>query len=720
VTHFIGQRKFRELLFRNGLPWVMVFDGLDGPDDGTVVVVGDIGDEFGHINVVFRTVRSYDELRHEDELRTQLAALGADRAAERAALRKQIDAYETRTACTMTIAAEKRFGLYDFYGNPVPPRDGKIVVPLDHRGYFLRGDGSKGSFAALLAAIRSSRVDGFEPLHTACRDMLAPVPAKPTVRLELTNVLNRPVKGRLSVTLGELEIAYPRTLSFKANETKSVVVNVTGGTATENNTYPLALRFDAGDGLVAVHEEDMHVNLVSRRTITVDGSLDDWRGAIPQTVAASDNAGPTLTEAAWLPFQKYDTTVMKGFATGFVAYDDAYFYFAAKIADDTPHEGMPRYETWDEDEYFYPEVCYAMEKGASGRDATNFSVRWTGYVKARRTGKHTFWTRSDDGIRVWVAGRKLIDNWTGHGDTWDSGRVDLESGKLYPIKVEFFQGGGGATLQLCWEAGAKRAVVPAGALFVDEAGTKPGLAATYYKGADLKKVAQERVDANIDFMDWPGRVDDPDFAAPVQPEKAPLRWPEGVRIYSYRKGPVLPAGNAPDRDNVQIAFNVLSDEEKPWYPCPPGTLKGYTGYACTVAPRYGGGVEIWRLRAPNMPHKHNYPHNFKSPYDGPVRDGKLVTVHEGTTRITECAIPWRELPYVKEHLDTGKTIKFSFRVNDSAGGGTMELARMRSVARRNGSFYVDWKEHWANELEFAFEGTAGIPTAAWTKALYGK
>ncbi len=51
----------------------------------------------------------------------------------------------------------------------------------------------------------------------------------------------------------------------------------------------------------------------------------------------------------------------------------------------------------------------------------------------------------------------------------------------------------------------------------------------------------------------------------------------------------------------------------------------------------------------------------------------------------------------------GKLVKFSFRVNDNAGVGSMELSRKRSVAKRNGSFTVDWTEHWANELEFAFE-----------------
>ena len=84
VTHFIGERKFKELLFKGGLPWVMVFDGQVGPDgkaaveDGTVVVVGDLGEEFGPDNVLFRTARGMKEVQRKEELRHKLAALPDD------------------------------------------------------------------------------------------------------------------------------------------------------------------------------------------------------------------------------------------------------------------------------------------------------------------------------------------------------------------------------------------------------------------------------------------------------------------------------------------------------------------------------------------------------------------------------------------------------------------------------------------------------------------
>jgi len=570
--HFIGERPFSRLLFPNGLPWVMLFDGLNkNPDDGTVVVVGDLGEEFGADKLPFRTARGFAERTHKAALRAQLARMPADTPdANRTKLQTQLDTPETLSGASLTLTdPARRFHLYDFYGNVVPSRNGKITVPLDGRGFFLRADSTPGSFAALTEAIRAGRVAGIEPLALAAHDILAPVETHPPLRLTLTNVLNRPVTGKLALTLGGLTVHSSGSLTLKPNETRDVSLPIIGGAPVASNTYPLAMTFDAGADGRAQLSENIHVNLIARRTITVDGNLDDWKGVLPQTVTAG-TASRSLTEAAWFPFQPFAPTVGAGFATGYLAYDNHSFYFAAKIADATPDAGTVRFATRDDDEYFYP--------------ATSQVVR-------------------------------------------------LQKPQIAPVRSE-------------------------------------------------------------------------DTDTPQD-----LTWPVGVRRYSYRKAPELPSGNAPAHDNVQLAFNVLPPGEKPWYIHPPGVMAGFTNYNDTdyeyalnqVAPRYGGGTEIWRLAYPGMPHKHFYPRQPPSPLDGPARGGKLVMTRDATTRIIECSIPWSELPDVKKRLDMGRPAKFSFRVNDNQGEGTMELSRNRSVAKRNGSFHVDWIEHWANELEFGWE-----------------
>ena len=703
--HFVGERNFRELLFKNGLPFVMVFDGEKGPEDATVVVLGDMGHVFGYDNVIFRTCRSLEERKKKDALRQRLAALPAD-APERKTIEEQLARPMPYEGATMTLAADgETFSLYDFYGNKIAAKDGRIVIPLDARGFYLRGDGSEGAFAALIEALRRGRIEGLEPLAKECLDLTAPIDKRPVLRLRLTNVLNRPIQGSFDAKLGALQIEYPRTLEFAAHETKVVEAKVTGGAASPDNLYPLSFVFDAGTDGRAVHAEEMRVNLIARRAIVADGRLDDWKDVLPQPIRVEGVQEATLTEKAWLPFLAFDESIKKGFAVGYLAYDERHFHFAAKITDATPHPGTVRFETRDETEYFYPEVAYTL--GGAGGCAEHFSVRWTGRLTAPHDDEFTVYTRSDDGVRMWLDGKQVIDDWRGHGPERNEAKIRLAKGQSVELKLEYFQGGGGGMVQLGWE-GPKTpgGIIPTACLSGPDGA--PGLLGEYFSGTNFGTFVQKRTDPRIDFGHWPGRIGDPDFGTP---KPHPMKWPEGVRRFSYRRNPVLPCGNAPNFDNVQIAFNVLPAERKPLYECPPGTMPKYTGYSCTdyeyamnqVAPAYGGGTEIWRLRVPGMPHKHFYPRQPASPKDGPVKDGRLVMTHEGGTRIVECSIPWTELPDVKARLDAGETVKFTFRVNDDAGVGCMELSKGRSVAKRNNSFRADWVEHWANELEFGFE-----------------
>ncbi|MFW6162131.1 MAG: hypothetical protein ACODAJ_05135 [Planctomycetota bacterium] len=364
--HFIGERAFKEILFKTGVPWVFVFDGLDGnPDDGTVVVVGELAPLFGGKKgqgVLFRGVRSLAEVEAEAKLRQKLAGLAQD-APERAEIEQQIAEEMPYEGASMTLPASPGYSLYDVYGNPVPAEGDRITIPLSARGFFFRADPEReGSFARLLAAIRKARIEGIEPLEIVAYDMTAPVAARPTLRLRLTSQLNRPVQGALSVKLDDLKVEHPQTLSFTSRERKQVEVEVVGGAPSPDNTYPLSVRFDAGDDGVAVHHEPMHVNVIHRRTIAVDGQLDDWKGALPQTIDARGPGGPSFAEAMWLPFQTFEAGKARGVAVAYLAADDRYFYFAAKIADDSAHPGTVRHATLDDRRYFYPQVSYSVNK----------------------------------------------------------------------------------------------------------------------------------------------------------------------------------------------------------------------------------------------------------------------------------------------------------------------------------------------------------------------
>ena len=100
-----------------------------------------------------------------------------------------------------------------------------------------------------------------------------------------------------------------------------------------------------------------------------------------------------------------------------------------------------------------PQINFAWGAvaAAAGVPADKFSARWTGQVEAPVTGTFTFGTRSDDGIRLWVNNRLLIDNWTNHSPMWDQTiPVTLNAGQRYNIQIEYYDNTGGANLQLYW------------------------------------------------------------------------------------------------------------------------------------------------------------------------------------------------------------------------------------------------------------------------------
>ncbi len=738
VQHLVGERDFNELLFKNGLPWVMCFDGYqNNPEDGTILVIGDIGEAFGADNVLFREVRGTNEALQKEELRKQIAQLPYG-SSEKAKLQQELAGYKGLTGGKMTIKADPSFSLFDFYRNPVRAKGNKIEIPLSFQGYFLRTNGSKGSFEKLKKALANGLIEGYEPVEIVAKDMVKRIDGKPVVELQITNILNRPINGVLNVEIEGLDIKAPGQISLKANETKTFPVQVLSGKNNPANSYPLDVVFDAGKDGKAFHHEEMHVNVISKLTPEIDGKLDDWGNCIPQTISGGKSA-LSVTEAAWYPFKEFDTKA-EGMANGYLAYDDNYFYFAAKVADNSPHPGTYRFETRNDDEFFYPDVAYKPDANLSFRKKDSKRHVDENDISALQnpdgTGRLMHYWEPDEnnigfGIDLNLPTDKTtqvafylpgFDTWRTEVEFWDLKTNALLTSKTLEklwdgcYLVYELSGNIRVTFKGNWWYNVKLA----GVLFDKTTNTANGTSSAFPINEDFDTRGNWKGVYGKDGCWVFGS--DAKFPAGITAQATdnsvliPLKWPEGVRHFSYRKDPVLPdnsAGMGFATDNVQIAFNVIPMGEDGYETTPKGTMPKYVGYKCTdyeyalnkVAPEYGGGTEIWRLLVPGMPEKHFYPRQPKSPFDGPVKNGKLAITHEGSTRITECAIPWSELPEVKKALDEGKTIKFSFRVNDNGNmGACMELARERSVSKRNSrAFHASWKEHWANEVEFGFE-----------------
>ena len=95
----------------------------------------------------------------------------------------------------------------------------------------------------------------------------------------------------------------------------------------------------------------------------------------------------------------------------------------------------------------------------------NVSARWTAVLEAPLTETFTFITTSDDGVRLYIDGRLVVDSWVDQGTTDHRGRVDLVAGQTYRVVMEWYENGGGAVAQLSWESPSiPRQIIPAGPL----------------------------------------------------------------------------------------------------------------------------------------------------------------------------------------------------------------------------------------------------------------
>jgi hypothetical protein len=81
-----------------------------------------------------------------------------------------------------------------------------------------------------------------------------------------------------------------------------------------------------------------------------------------------------------------------------------------------------------------------------------FSVRWTGQIEPLYSQTYTLSTVSDDGVRLWLNGQKLVDNWTLHGATTNRGTMALVANQKYDVLMEFFENQVSAVARFLWNS----------------------------------------------------------------------------------------------------------------------------------------------------------------------------------------------------------------------------------------------------------------------------
>lgn len=180
-----------------------------------------------------------------------------------------------------------------------------------------------------------------------------------------------------------------------------------------------------------------------------------------------------------------------------------------------------------------PGKAYAIYIGPKQPRMTYYSVRWTGQVAPRYSETYTFYTRADDGARLAVDGKLLIDNWTTHPVTEDSAQIVLKAGHRYTLKMEYFQANAGAEAMLLWSSPSQsKEVIPSEQLFRPD-GSSTGLKGEYYRDLSLSQLDMTRYDKEINF-NWNGISPFPVLNAQSNsPPKLALNLPSGFYRASW-------------------------------------------------------------------------------------------------------------------------------------------------------------------------------------------
>jgi YVTN family beta-propeller protein len=97
----------------------------------------------------------------------------------------------------------------------------------------------------------------------------------------------------------------------------------------------------------------------------------------------------------------------------------------------------------------------------TGVRADNFSARWTGVLEAPVSGNYFFQTVSDEGVRLWIDGTRVIGNWVSHTSTTNtSKKVALTAGQRVAVKLDYYDGTGAAEIRLRWKLPGAGSYVP--------------------------------------------------------------------------------------------------------------------------------------------------------------------------------------------------------------------------------------------------------------------
>lgn len=171
-----------------------------------------------------------------------------------------------------------------------------------------------------------------------------------------------------------------------------------------------------------------------------------------------------------------------------------------------------------------------------GLGADRFSARWTGVLTPAESGDYTIITDTDDGVRVWLDGALVIDDWSGHFVTRNTAVVPLEAGVPVDLRVDYFELDLAASARLSWSKDTiPEQVIPADVLTTAPPSGLPGPKPPYQNPVIPFDCPDPGVLATSD-------IDPPGFVAACTGGSFPIRASRSLVTWTDTGAAILPNG----------------------------------------------------------------------------------------------------------------------------------------------------------------------------------
>jgi alpha-L-fucosidase len=134
------------------------------------------------------------------------------------------------------------------------------------------------------------------------------------------------------------------------------------------------------------------------------------------------------------------------------------------------------------------QIAFNWVRNSPGYPVTedHFTGTWTGYIMPGYSEEYEFIGRADDGMRLFIGDKLVLDQWGRHSDASESeamrndmpvaeeGRIRLEKGRKYPIRIEYYETVQNASIFLSWKSKSQQEeIIPKKNLFTS-AGIEEG------------------------------------------------------------------------------------------------------------------------------------------------------------------------------------------------------------------------------------------------------